>query len=193
MSKINILTESKPVVLESAIKEKLMKIINSVSGGIKLSITISRYIYKEFPEVITIIGSATDNCTGRKRIIDNMDILISNDVEDKRYLYIHNKDIQNPDSAVIEYSIPCIANHTTLLADTDILDSIIVMEKPEYLLMSISTLGILQKQSLINDCKRGKGENIDAYYHSYKNIPIAITEFLDAGIIETVRRVKAFN
>lgn len=192
MSKINILTESKPVLLESSIKEILTKIINNTFAKYKLSIVISKYIYTEFPEILSIVNSGTDNSVGRKSIIEDIDIIISNNVEDKEYLYIYFKDLQNPYSIAKEFNILCVTKPATLV-DIHILDDIIVMEKPEYLLMSISTLGMLQKQSLINDCKKGKGENIDAYYHSYKNIPIAITEFLDAGIIETVRRVKAPN
>lgn len=184
MSKINILTESKPVLLESSIKEILTKIINNrfALKKYKLSIVISKYLYTEFPEILSIVNSS----------IDNADIVISIDVEDYRYLYIYLKDLQNPYSITKEFNTLCVTKPATLV-DIHILDDIIVMEEPEYLLMSISTLGMLQKQSLINDCKKGKGENIDAYYHSYKNIPIAITEFLDAGIIETVRRVKAPN
>lgn len=72
----------------------------------------------------------------------------------------------------------------TLRLNTAELDHAIIVDKASYLLMNNNTLTMLTN---------GRYDDIDqysmnnnAYYHSYKKVPIGICEFLETGKIELI-------
>lgn len=69
--------------------------------------------------------------------------------------------------------------------DTKHLNEEIIMQSPSYLVMNNNTLYILSKfcENDIDEYDESKS----AYYHSYRKIPIARSEFLPTGIIELVK------
>lgn len=72
----------------------------------------------------------------------------------------------------------------TLRLNTVELDHAIIVDKASYLLMNNNTL-IMLTNGRYDDIDQYSMNN-NAYYHSYKKVPIGICEFLETGKIELI-------
>lgn len=177
MSKINILKQKRIEIIpdiEGLLKEAIYDIISRKRD--KIIIKIDYIAINKFPDLINRVNS----------VINNNDFIDPNNIGIYITTLLNSQliNIQNKSNNVC-VNVPCVIERTPELTMLK-LDETIVMEKPEYLLMSVGTLSLMKNAlSLLEKCSIN-----DRSYHSYQNIPIALTEILDPGIIETVRLGK---
>lgn len=174
MSRINILIqdESEKLILT---KEMISDAIESVKLCSTSSVIITFHFdaITKYPEILNIVN---DYISENKKYKNNITIHINDEHSKYEMTYsslgkgIHVQKI--------------IIKHAPQL-DLSALNFAITMENPEYLLMSNGTLSLLQNAVGIRRCKLDKD---NMFYHSYSNIPIAITEVLEPGIIESVHK-----